>query len=438
MQLENLHIVDEDRRIFEGIATIEMADNTGIIVPIDEVEAYMDRYLSRGGTLSLEHTNQHVGKVLEYWRSEILITPELISRAVSVNPKIGHLVRQYEGKTLPAIEVRAQIFKDYPFENEVWERIRDPLHPQPLRGLSFGGRSAPVSYDEERKGIVHTVRAAWEFAVCGVPRVALALLTGVNELAQSDNERELLQSALVSEQTCSHCGGKVGETKQDNAMSTTTTGANNPVYGKKPIDQEMRSTETLNKPKNEGDSMPKPDETDSKDTLPEEKVEEVTESQDLTAEPGPSEERSEAPQSATVDALAAEIAEIKSRMAALEERLAPAAPAALEVAADPAAPVAPLEEAAPEEKAAEDALAEEAPAEGAEAPADEEKPAPFEKKDEDEETKQATPKTRSIESDARGELEIKQALQSPAPKYDAAAIARGEKQVSFVELRGNK
>ena len=621
MQLENLHIVDEERRIFEGTATIEMPDNTGIIVPIDEVESFMDKYLARGGTLSLEHTNQHVGKVLEYWRTEILVTPELVARAIEVNPKVGALVRRFEGQTLPAIGVRAQLFHDYAFEDDIWDRIKNQTRPDALRGLSFGGRSAPVSYDEERKGIVHTVRAAWEFALCQVPRVALALLSGVNEIAQAE-DKELVKDAIAHGQACHACGtslnqkeeplmteedikqGKtyitnpaeapkganvqrgarggyyyedkggdsggsgnkessvtrehrqkaaqfiselkeMGSTKEISeaiqklnpekaahlaqvakdagdvmAKQINTTkseelqaklqktlrvfrhisstaskvasskggdGASKPVrfkksklykedvHGDEPQyhvfyadgtkskqfgdvasarkfraqleEADTKQTETLNKTKKEEVSMNQSDE-EQKAPATEEKESELEliddEETEDTEEVEASEERSESPQSATVDALAAEVAELKTRLATLEERAAPAAPVAQEGAAPVGEDGAPLELVKDTEQAVDEEAPAEAPAEEGDAPAqDSEEPAseepPFEKKDEDEETKQSTtPKTRLIESEARGEGEITQALAMEQPKFDPVAIATGNQQVSYQELRGHK
>lgn len=402
LHLERLNIVDEDRRIFEGLLSPEMRDNASVVVPTREVKRFMDRFLSRGGTLSEEHTNRHVGRVLEYWDTEIEVTEELAKQAIEANPKnptVAATVKQYVGKTIPALGVRAQIFKDYPYEDEVWARIKDQSRPDSIKGLSFGGRSAPVAYDEEHKGIVHNLMAMWEVAITTAPRVALGLLTGVNEIAQSEV----------------------------NTMS----------------DEERSKSEdadTLKNRKEEEQSVTE-EETSTKEF---EQTELVSEDK--------SESRSESPQAASIDALAAELAGMKNRMARLEELLSqsPAVPSeqppvVSEEAQGEEAPGADAQVAESEQadSRAEDDKPEEAPEKGPDeekAPeksdSAEEEPAK-EKKDEEVAQSDAR-KTRKIHSEARPDYEIQQSLTAGARAYNPVDIAMGRVNPSYSQLRGLK
>lgn len=414
LQLGSLKIVDEDRRIFEGLATVEMVDNDRDILPFDEMVEFMDAFMDRGGVFTDEHTDKIVGKVLEYWKTEVEVTPELMKNAGEHNPRARQILQQYQGMTLPAIAVRGQVFSHFAYDNDVWDKIKDQSRPDAIRGMSFTTRVAPVRYDMEHKGIVHTVRAIFSLALTKVPKVALALLTSVNELAQSEEEKATIKDAIESEYRCSACG------------------------------HDMRQTETLNKPEKEEENMSESD----KNEKPAEPVQDEKQAEPTPSQPGASEERSEAPSAASIDALSSEMAGMKTRLAVIEERIAPAQPVEPEAQADgtpdPQADEKPAEEPAGEPKDEEqgdqkpEAPSDEKPAEESPAPVEDKK----ESEDKDEEPKPEdkdkeqsdTPATRLIESDARGTKEIRQSGDT-TPVISAYAVATGEQQVSYAELR---
>lgn len=411
--LESLKVTDPESRVFEGIASVEMSDNGGDVVTPQQIGRLMDKFMSRGGDLNDMHSNRKVGKVLTWWETEIEVTPEVLERAVQANPQnpaVRHVVSRYVGKTLPAIAVRAQIYKDFPYEDTVWDRIKSGEY----RGLSFGGRGVPTSYASEHGGFVQQLTAFWEISIVDAPKVALALLTGVNEIAQSDSERKEARDALQ----------KLDESAVEEmqaAMTASTSGAfnatNDETNGDKPINKEC--------------------------------------DEEIMAEDNPqaSEDRTEAPVAISLEALAAKVAELASQVEALQAKSAapveasPDGAVAEEVATgedaekdpeaspeEPSSPDSPAEEA----PAKEDAPAEEAPAEDAEAPKEEKQsdeeaaPEKEEKPADDEEVAQSDKKR--ISSDARGTEEIKQAGAPEEPAFNPRAIANGTQRVGWNDL----
>jgi len=212
LDIKQLQVVDEDKRIFESVLSAEMRDNAGDIVTPDEVKKYIDTFLQRGGTMTEQHSNRHVGRVMDYWEDTILVTDEVIKEAVKANPNnsnVKGILRRYKGEEIPIIGVRAQIFDDYPMDDKVWEKIKTGEY----RGVSFGGQGDDAEYDEKHGGIRKALNAMYEVAVVDAPRVALALFTGINDIAQRDDQAAIKQAA---KNTCLSCGQTI--TQGDNNM----------------------------------------------------------------------------------------------------------------------------------------------------------------------------------------------------------------------------
>ena len=59
-------IIDDDRRIFEAIASAEIVDTQGDLIPIDHIMKSMPDFVMRGAPITFRHSNLVVGKILSY------------------------------------------------------------------------------------------------------------------------------------------------------------------------------------------------------------------------------------------------------------------------------------------------------------------------------------------------------------------------------------
>lgn len=291
VQLEHLTVTDSEKRIFESIVSAGIVDNKGNVVTPADIKAMLPTYMARGGPIIDSHSNRPVGKILDYWDELVTVTPDLVAQAANANPgnpAVMQVLSKYIGKTVPVVVVQGQIFKDYPGDDEVWEGIKSGR----LRGMSAGTNAPIAGYSEEHGGFLRAVRALWEFSVVEAPAVALALITGVNELAQSDETAQLLQSAARDP----HAARTDDDEKQEDApMTTSTPGAH----------QAALSDKSLKKNKEEV-------------TMADEKLI-PTPSTNASA----SEDRSEAPAAVTLEALAAKLDDNTKRLDAIESSLKP-------------------------------------------------------------------------------------------------------------------
>ena len=148
-----LNIVNEEDRIFKGFLSVEIVDKQGDIVPIEELEKVMTALMKRGGVITDTHTNRVVGKILN-WQKVIK-----------------------DGK--PAILITGQIFKDYKYDDLVWEKIKNGEY----RGLSIGG----IATQKKENGVNKLEQLElFEVSVCETPANPEAVITAVNTLAKAD------------------------------------------------------------------------------------------------------------------------------------------------------------------------------------------------------------------------------------------------------------
>ena len=89
---KDIALVDEQERIFEGIATAEMIDKQGEITVRDALLKRFPTWVIRGAPIMDTHSNRHVGKGLNYAPVEV------------IDPKTN---KKYYG-----IKITAQIFKN--------------------------------------------------------------------------------------------------------------------------------------------------------------------------------------------------------------------------------------------------------------------------------------------------------------------------------------
>ena len=108
---------DGDRRLIEGIASVEMLDRQGEITVRDALLKAFPVWMERGAPIMLEHSNVHIGKGLDYG-------PCIV--------KDEHTGNEYYG-----IKMTGELFKHTTLDDKVWEGIENKTY----RGLSFGGQA---------------------------------------------------------------------------------------------------------------------------------------------------------------------------------------------------------------------------------------------------------------------------------------------------------
>ena len=72
------------------------------MVPINEIKQGMYNLMARGGNILYGHSNKPVGKILSW--------------EIKKHPDAG----------VDGLWIVAQIYKDYPLDDEVWQMITDP------------------------------------------------------------------------------------------------------------------------------------------------------------------------------------------------------------------------------------------------------------------------------------------------------------------------
>lgn len=148
----------KDRRIVEGFGSVEIKDNAGEIIPISEIQKYMEVYEKRGAPIMYGHKNQPVGKMIDW---------EVVNK---------------EGRS--AIKLRAKIFNDYKEDDEVWEKIKKGI----ITGFSLGG-GRPVRKVTNEGTYLYDV-PVWEYSLVERPCNKESVLTGIS-VAKSDESLDI-------------------------------------------------------------------------------------------------------------------------------------------------------------------------------------------------------------------------------------------------------
>ncbi len=161
---KDLTAIDSNRRLFEGVLTVEMKDRQGEITVRDELMKVLPIWIARGGPITDTHSNRVVGQGINYQSTT---------------------VTDSDGVSYPAITIQGEIFKDYELDNEIWESIVSGKY----KGLSFGGatKSSRVPILQKDGSIAYSLKdlEQYEVAVCEEPAVPLALITQHNALAKA-------------------------------------------------------------------------------------------------------------------------------------------------------------------------------------------------------------------------------------------------------------
>ncbi len=172
----NLVVKDENKRLVEGWASVEVVDRQGEIVPIDTLKsAFMD-YMSNGGIIMYMHQNKPVGKVLN-WSVE------------DVNE-------------VPGIRIIAELNKSGVLAEDTWNQIK----LGGLTGFSIGGRKLEREQRFDKSGnSVEILRKIDlnEISIVGEPANQMARIEAVSlskgEKNLSDSTNTILERTDIKE-----------------------------------------------------------------------------------------------------------------------------------------------------------------------------------------------------------------------------------------------
>lgn len=151
---------DETTREVEGFISVQRQDSQGDIVPIDDLETNVKVWMKRGAPIMDSHTNRHVGKGLNWSKTE------------------------FEG--VPAIKITGMIFNDTKADDSVWEKIKT----EEYTGFSIGGGADEEKSFNTADGHVLKDTELYEVSVCDTPANVDALITSFNSFAKSGKGSE--------------------------------------------------------------------------------------------------------------------------------------------------------------------------------------------------------------------------------------------------------
>ena len=155
---------NSDRRLFEGILTVEMKDRQNEITVRDELLKVLPIWMARGAPITDTHSNRVIGRGINF---------------------AATVIKDSEGTEYPAITIQGEIFKDYELDNDIWKSIVEGRY----KGLSFGGatKSDRRPIQQSDGSIAYSLHDLehYEVAVCEEPAVPLALITQFNPIAKA-------------------------------------------------------------------------------------------------------------------------------------------------------------------------------------------------------------------------------------------------------------
>ena len=152
--------INKERRTFSGFSSVEIIDRQGDFLPISEFEKVMPILMKRGALIMDSHSNHPVGKIISYEFKD------------TDNNEKG-------------LYLTAEIFSDYPTDNEIWEQIKNGE----LSGFSLGGKAGTKTPTCTNIGCYNILGdiEAWEFSVVSRPANQSATIKEVNKLAKTSD-----------------------------------------------------------------------------------------------------------------------------------------------------------------------------------------------------------------------------------------------------------
>jgi hypothetical protein len=103
---------NDEERMFQGWASVEIKDKDGETIPMDVLRPQMDKFMNRGAPINLNHSNWAVGKVTSYD------------------------FRKNDEAGADGLWVVGQIHKDFPIDDDAWKGIQD----ESLNEMSIAGQ----------------------------------------------------------------------------------------------------------------------------------------------------------------------------------------------------------------------------------------------------------------------------------------------------------
>lgn len=160
-------IMDEEKRLVSGWASVEVLDRQNDIVPTTEMTKALLSLMDRGGTAIFGHSNKPVAKILQW---EIATHP--ITKTLGV-----HLIMK--------------IFKDYEIDDIIWDKIKKGE----IKGFSIGAtakaekrliKDASNPTIPREIGVLHNL-SLLEVSLVENPANQFALIDNINYFAKSDD-----------------------------------------------------------------------------------------------------------------------------------------------------------------------------------------------------------------------------------------------------------
>lgn len=150
---DKLEVIEQDKRIFKATASVDIRDNQGDIIDIDDLEKSMLTYMDDVPAINYQHTNKVIGKVLNFGVTENAGKKELW--------------------------IVAKIKKTHKLCEEAWNGIISGKY----KGVSISGE-----FDERDANGYVTGTNPWEISLVEKPANPLAKILAVNTIAKSDTE----------------------------------------------------------------------------------------------------------------------------------------------------------------------------------------------------------------------------------------------------------
>jgi len=174
--ITDIIVNDDEDRLVQGYASVEIVDRQNEIVPVDAMEKAMLKYMERGGLILYGHENKPVGKVLQW---EVINHPDY---------------------KVPAVKIVGVLNKGFKLEDEVWDLVKN----KQLKGFSIGGAAVEFS-DAEMKGgqkarVLKEIELS-EISLVSEPANQGALITEVSiakEIKEQDNYVNLYKGFINS------------------------------------------------------------------------------------------------------------------------------------------------------------------------------------------------------------------------------------------------
>ena len=173
--LREIIVNNENDRMIEGYASVEILDRQNDIVPIETMEKAMLNYMKRGGLLMFGHENKPIGRVIQ-WNIED-------------NPSYN----------VPAVKIIGLINTGFQLDDQVWSLIQK----KELKGFSIGGNAIKVGQAQMRDNTTARVLEEIELSEISVvtePANQGAIISSVS-IAKNINIEKIADELMVNKKS---------------------------------------------------------------------------------------------------------------------------------------------------------------------------------------------------------------------------------------------